>query len=269
MGPKELPELFVVDSEDEFEDDQEISEESILRNKLLNENIGQLTRHEQSLQNGNQIVSEDDENSQLPRSGDQMKLGTFMNKVLSENNITEDENVSSDSDGENVNDNEEDESDSKESDEVAQIILQNTKQAVGTSFLHRKKIHPWLLENYIEPLPTLDLELQSIWKPIALYGDEEGSQYVMIQVIRKQAKGYEVITNRIINAYQLNGVHVYKPLGRTLFTKFKYSNLRIPEELLERNVAKIVQYFGKRLQHVQDLQTPDEVSKEQPLGVFK
>ena len=30
--PKELPELFVVESEDEFEDDQEISEESILRN---------------------------------------------------------------------------------------------------------------------------------------------------------------------------------------------------------------------------------------------
>merc|ERR1712137_303175 len=124
-----------------------------------------------------------------------MKLGTFVDHVL--------QPTSADKDHEDDSQSEDEQAPHDET--VAQIILNDANQQTGNSLLHKKKIHSCLLSNYIAPIPSLNPEPLCIWKPFVLYVDQDQCQYLLVQVIQKQGTHYNVIANKLINAFQVSG----------------------------------------------------------------
>ena len=267
--PKELPPVFTIDSDDEMDSDEQnlenLSSEELQKRKqkdlLMNNNIGQLPRSEQNLVDGYIIDAKEEDISQFPRDQQQMKMGTFVEHVLKP------PAVDLSSDDEASEEKEEDEDQNSLDEAVAQIILNDDSQKQGTSLLHQKKIHPWLLSNYIDPLPALSSISHCLWKPLALYVDVDQYQYLLVQIIQKQQDTYHVVENKLINSYQINGAHVYKLLGRDTFKSFNYNKILIPVEFSVDQLKDQMNYMDKivKLHHV--LKVPDVVSDEQPMKV--
>merc|ERR1712146_681512 len=77
---KELPPLFEYEREEASEEEEEVSEKEKIRRRFRTENIGQLPRDEQNMQNGYVLESEVNDKESLPRDVGQIKLGIVRNR---------------------------------------------------------------------------------------------------------------------------------------------------------------------------------------------
>ena len=118
-----------------------------------------------------------------------------------------------------------------------------------------------------QPIPSLSHEVRTIWKPLAVYCDEENCQYMMVQVIQRQTSGeYRALKNQIMSAYQINGAQVYQCWGRKFFEDFHAEKVVAP--LKKERLEEVVNHGNEPLRLEKILIVPNQIRKNQPDSIL-
>ena len=155
-----------------------------------------------------------------------------------------------------------------DSDEMNLIATDSEKQKSGNSLQHKAAIRDTLLRNYIEPIPTMMIDPNTIWKPTDLYLSNNGQYYLRCMII--QAKGpstFEAIGELLINAFQVNLAQAYKHLGRTLFLEYSYDKT-LNKHKYEDSPETHDLPRGEKLTWIRKLEVEPTITSDEPVTVY-